>query len=182
MKRIAALSFLLIAPAAFAAIEKIATPSDTGIVFQWWPKVTPPQGWHHDEGSSRYFGFNALAPDGSTFSKAETVLYAKASYKPRAPQIKSLAAFVASDIAQLRSSEPGISITPEPAIHARNGLLFEVVRFEPGKVGTGAWERVAYGEDGEYFLTFAVSSHSARGLRSSAKVFRTLLNGYGPGP
>ncbi|GAB1597192.1 hypothetical protein PAGU2638_28720 [Lysobacter sp. PAGU 2638] len=182
MKRLLILSLLLIAPTTFAAIEKYARTSETGVVFQWWPKVAPPHGWHHDDGSSRYFAFNAFAPDGSTFSTAETVLYAKASYRPRVPEIASLAAFVSKDIAQLRSSEPGISITPEPGMRARSGLRFKVVRFEPGTAGTGAWERVAYAEDGEYFLTFAVSSHSAAGLKASASAFRALLDGYTPGP
>lgn len=182
MRSLVAFILFLVAPAAFAAIEKFATPSENGVVFQWWPKVTPPRGWHHDEGSSRHFAFNALAPDGSTFSKAETVLYAQASYKPRIPQVKSLTAFVANDLEQQRAGSPGISISPEPALHSRNGLAFRVVRFEPGKAATGAWERVAYAEDGEYFLTFAVSSHSRAGLKSSAAAFQQLLDGYTPGP
>lgn len=182
MKRLVVLGFLLIAPLSFAGIERFARTSDTGVMFQWWPKVSPPRGWHHDEGSSRYFAFNAIAPDGTTFSNAETVLYAKAVYKPRIPQITSLAAFVASDLAEQRTNEPGISITPEPDLHGRNGLNFKVVRFEPGRGGIAAWERVAYAEDGEYFLTFAVSSHSESGLKSSAVAFQALLNGYAPGP
>jgi hypothetical protein len=182
MKRLAALTLLILAPAAFAGIEKFATPSDSGVTFQWWPKVVPPKGWHHDEGSSRYFAFNAIAPDGSTFSKAETVLYAKANFKPRTPKIKNLNAFVSSDVSRLKTEEPSLVVTPEASMPGNGGLVFKVMRFESTKGGTAAWERVAYAEDGDYFLTFAVSSHSRHGLASSAGVFKALLLGYTPGP
>jgi hypothetical protein len=182
MKYLATLVFLMLAPAAFAGIEKFATPSESGVTLQWWPKVIPPKGWHHDEGSSRHFAFNAIAPDGATFSKAETVLYAKANYKPRSPEITTLKAFIASDISSLRSEEPGLMVTPEPAMPGKGGLVFQVVRFEPGKRGTAAWERVAYAEDGDYFLTFTVSSHSRLGLDSTARAFKALLHSYTPGP
>jgi hypothetical protein len=182
MKRLAILVLLVLASTAFAEIEKFATPSGSGIAFQWWPKVNPPKGWHHDEGSSRHFAFNAMAPDGSTFSKAETVLYAQANYKPRSPDIKTLKAFVESDVARLKAEERDIIITREPDMQGKDGLVFKVVRFEPGKGGIAAWERIAYADDGEYFLTFAVSSHSRNGLESSSEAFKALIEGYTPGP
>ncbi len=181
MKRLVILALLALSSTAFAEIEKFATPSDSGITFQWWPKVTPPKGWHHDEGSSRHFSFNAIAPDGSTFSKAETVLYAQANFKPRSPEIKTLKAFIEGDVARLRAEEPEIIITPEPDMQGKDGLVFKVMRFEP-KSGIAAWERIAYADDGEYFLIFGVSSHSRHGLESSSEAFKALIESYTPEP
>jgi hypothetical protein len=182
MRHIATLALFFLAPVAFAGIEKTAAPSENGIRLMWWPRISVPKGWHHDPGSSQYFAFNAIAPDGSTFSKAETVLYAKANYKPRSPETTTLAALIASDISRQRSEEPGLIVTHEPPMHGNAGLIFKVVRFAPAKEAAGAWERVAYAEDGDYFITLVVSSHSQRGLDSSAGTFRTLLLGYTPGP
>ena len=84
--RLLALVLVLLSGSVHAEIEKFATPTDAGIQLQWWPKVQLPPGWHFDPGSSHHFGFNAIAPDGSTFSKAETVMYANAEYKPRVPE------------------------------------------------------------------------------------------------
>ena len=47
-------------------IEKIASPTDRGFAFNWWPKVEPPKGWHRDEDQSFSYGVNALAPDGGS--------------------------------------------------------------------------------------------------------------------
>lgn len=80
-----------------ADIEKIAMPSNSGFQFYWWPKVTPPPGWHQDKEQSLANAVNTLAPDGSTFGDAEAVMYAKAIFKPREPDVKSLDMLIERD-------------------------------------------------------------------------------------
>jgi hypothetical protein len=97
MKVIIAVWILIVVLASIplrAEIEKPAEVCDTGICLHWWPKLSLVAGWHQDSGSSKQYGVNAQAPDGYTFSNAETVIYAKAAYKPRIPKTKSLEMFI----------------------------------------------------------------------------------------
>ena len=82
--------WLLLAAPASAEIEMVAAPTDRGPVYHWWPKLVIPAGWHHDRNFSFYYSLNAIAPEGVSFDDAHTVMYAKAMYKPREPQVKSL--------------------------------------------------------------------------------------------
>src|SRR5690242_9136776 len=144
--------------AALAGVEKVAIPTNTGLKLMWWPEVIPPKGWHFDQSSSYHFGFNAMAPNGSTFSKAKTVMYAKADYKPRLQAKVSLQTFVGDDISSFKSETPSIVIVHEPSLHIGLHRQCPVVFYHPTAGALGNWEQVAYCEDGAYFLTFVVSS------------------------
>lgn len=148
----------------------------------WWPKVVPPKGWHYDEGSSRHFAFNAIAPDGSTFFKAETVMYGKADYKPRMPKTKDLSSLISGDIANFKSSDSTLASTREALIRSFDGIDFQVVAYSPSKGSSSQWERVAYGEDGDYYITFVVSSRTKSGLKGALAAFKALVQGYRSGP
>jgi hypothetical protein len=171
-----AASLLLISLPSAAEIEKTAIPAGKEVRFLWWPKVMPPSGWHFDQGSSQYFSFNAMAPDGNTFSKSENVIYAKANYKPRSPEIKSLAALIQSDIAGFVESEPGTVAKREGFLKDADGKRLQVVSFTPTR--SGNWERVAYGEEGDFYLVFTVSSRTKKGLAASMPAFESMLAGY----
>jgi hypothetical protein len=177
--RLLALIFLLPC-AATAQIEKIATPTNSGIELQWWPKVQPPHGWHFDSGSSHHFSFNAMAPDGSTFSAAETVMYAKADYKPRVPETKNLAQLVAQDISDFHQAYPGMAVTAEPPVLSADHIQLQVITFAPSTGGN--WERVAYGENPEFYVLFTVSSRTKGGLERAMPAFKSMVASYRVGP
>lgn len=174
------LVLLLLAGPVNAAIEKIATPTETGIQLQWWPKVQPPSGWHFDSGSSHHFGFNAMAPDNSTFSRAETVMYAKAHYKPRVPETESLAQLIDRDISDFHQAYPGMAATAEPPVLTADHKRLKLVTFAPSAGGN--WERVAYGEDAEFYLLFTVSSRTKGGLERAMPAFKAMVASYRVGP
>ena len=170
-------AILLLAPAwTSAEIEKVAIPGSKELKLLWWPKASLPPGWHSDRGSSEFFGFNAMAPDGSTFSKAETVMYAKADFKPRVPKFKNLASLISHDIADFEGAVPGTVAKKLADLHDGDGKPFQVVSFTPGKDGN--WERVAYGEEGEFYLVFTLSSRSKAGHDASIAAFTKLVAGY----
>lgn len=168
--------------AAFAGIEKVAIPTSSGLKLMWWPKVTPPNGWHFDQGSSYHFSFNAMAPNGSTFSKAETVMYAKADYKPRLPAATSLQKFVSNDMTSYKNEIPSVAIVHESPLHIGHHCQCPVVFYHPAAGTSGNWEQVAYCEDGTYFLTFVVSSRTNAGLQAAMPAFRSMLSSYRVGP
>jgi hypothetical protein len=182
MKILAAALLVFFACPAGAEMEKIAMPTESGIKFMWWPKVDAPKGWHFDQGSSYHFSFNAIAPDGSTFSKAETVMYARADYKPRISETKSLETYISNDMAAFKRSSPTLTASREAPIPGQGELSFRVVSYSPGEGSPGNWERVAYGEDGDYYLAFVISSRTSTGLSGALPAFDAFVAGYRPGP
>ncbi len=105
MYRLLAFAIVLVAASATASaeIEKVAVPTDNGLTLHWWPKLPDVAGWHFDRDASYHYGFAAWAPDNFTFADAETVIYARAIYKPRDPETKSLDVLIERDKQHFRA-------------------------------------------------------------------------------
>ena len=158
-----------------AEIEKVATMKDGGIQLAWWPKLKIPDGWFHEHRDSLAYGFNALAPLNASFANAETVMYARALYKPR-EEAKTLEELIARDRADFVGKNPGLEVTELEPLANADGKKMRVFSFTPPK--TGNWERVAYGEEGDFFLVFVMSSRSASGRAAAVPDFEKLVREY----
>lgn len=169
------LAGFLVEPA-FSDVEKIAQPCGEQICFRWWPRLEPPDGWKHERGQSLHFNFNALAPVESNFSTAEAVMYANAIYRPRVPDEKTLSAFIDSDIRKFKADNPGLTVTELPALKTSDGKTVKLFILKPAK--QGQWERVAYFEEGEYYMVFVASSRTERGLVRVAGAHEMLISRY----
>ena len=163
-----------VAVSAAAEVEKIATACDDRLCFHWWPKVQPPVGWKQDREQSFRYNFNALAPSGSTFAQAETVMYANAVFKPRVPEASSLASFVEQD--QAKFAAAGFGIRPDAPLRIASGKTAASWRLEPKP--NGQWERIFYFEEGEYYMVFVISSRTSAGLQANMASFEALVAGY----
>lgn len=161
---------------AYAAIEKKAAvdPSNNQVHLYWWPKLSPPKGWHQDEKQSYYEGANVLAPDGSDFVKAETVMYAEALYKERIKKAKSLDQLIEGDVKFFASAS---TMQEEPDLVTADGKKIKVFSFYP-RSEKGNWEKVGYGEEGDYYLIFAISSRSRSGLEKNKEDFEQMIKSY----
>jgi hypothetical protein len=159
-----------------AEIERIAIPNERAIQFYWWPKLAPIEGWQQDREFSFRYSVNALAPVGKSFANAETVMYAKAVFKPRVPNVKSLEALIASDRKEFLAKVPGITIADAPPLKTADGLKLISLTYTPA--GEGNWERVSYLEEGEFYLIFTVSSRTASGYKSAEKSYESLISTY----
>jgi hypothetical protein len=159
-----------------AEIEKNARRCDHTLCFYWWPKLPPLKGWHQDRPSSFHDSINALAPDGQTFANAEAVIYARAIFKPRAPDVKSLDQLIENDKADFLVRSRDISIEPASSPVTGDGQSLRSLSFIPG--GSGNWERVSYGEEGNYYLLFTLSSRSERAFKDAMSAYETLIATY----
>jgi hypothetical protein len=159
-----------------AEIEKIAQACDSGICFYWWPKLPELKGWHQDEGSSFNYSANALAPDGATFANAETIMYASALYKPRMPETKSVQMLIADDKEEFLSHDRTLTITESAPLMTGDGQELRSFTFFPKSKGN--WEQVSYGEEGDFFLVFTISSHSKAGFERTLPTYRELIASY----
>ncbi len=168
---------LLLAPSyCHGEIEKVAVTSQRGMELFWWPKVSPPSGFFFDEAASRQTAVKMLVPNGFTFSSAETVIYAKASFKPRIPEVKSLQALIDKDLAEFQGHDPKLIVNPGPAIKDGDNRQLQVFSFVPSAQGN--WETVAYSEEGEFYLLFTISSRSKAGYEACLPLFKTMIEGY----
>ena len=161
---------------AHAEIEKVAIPTAKGMSFHWWPKLPALKGWRHEREQSLHYGIYALAPEGSTFADAQTVMYAKAVYKPQRPEIQTLEMFIRSDRKASLSRSPDIVVQEHAALSTADGKKLRSFTFFPRKDGN--WERVSYGEEGDFYLVFAVSSRSLAGYKAAEKAYMQLIRSY----
>ena len=170
------LIFISFSVATRAEIEKTALMCGNEICFYWWPKLSPPKGWHQDQDMSYEIEANALIPDGLTFSNTETVMYAKALYKPRTPETKSVNQLIADDKKEFLSADPSIIVAEAGDINSADGKKFRSFTFFPKNAGN--WEQVSYGEEGDFYLIFAVSSKSKKGLEQTQATYKELISRY----
>jgi len=165
-----------LATVAGAEVEKIATPNQKGLGFVWWPKLPAIDGWKQDNEASWHFGTNALAPVGATFSNAETVMYAKALFKSRIPDAKTLVEFIARDKADILKQSPNTMVDPAANLTTADRRSAITVEYLPK--GAGNWERVAYLEEGEFYLVFTISSRTQNGFEANMAAFERLISQY----
>jgi hypothetical protein len=159
-----------------AEIEKIAQVCDSGICFYWWPKLPELKGWHQDKDQSFNYSANALAPDGTTFANAQTVMYATALYKPRMPKTKSVQMLIADDQKTFMSADPALTVTEREPITTGDGQKLRSFTFFPKSKGN--WEQVSYGEEEDFYLIFTISSHSKAAFDKMLPTYRELIGLY----
>jgi len=159
-----------------AEIYKLAIPAKSGTLLYWWPVLPDLPGWIHDEVASRRYESNFLVPRGQTVASAPAVIYAKALYKPRIPEAKSLDQLIAEDKRQFTNESPGILISERTPLADGDHQAFRCLYFAPPS--TGSWELVAYGEEDDFYLIFTVSGNSPRALEKAMPDFKSLLGNY----
>jgi len=159
-----------------AEIYKQAVPTDHGIEFYWWPVLKPVRGWTHDEGASRANGVNAFVPSGYSFSDAPAVIYARALYKPRIPETKSLAQLISDDRSEFQANFPGVEVKELAPIAVGAGSKFRYFSFTPKQ--QGSFELVAYADDPEFYLIFTLSGKTPADLEKARSAFEKMVSTY----
>jgi|SRR5580698_2674627 hypothetical protein len=167
---------LLVSSTALPEIEKVGQTCGQGICYAWWPKLNPVTGWHHEDGASLANGANVQVPDGFTFSNAETVIYARALYKPRSPEATSLDVLIKNDRDEFLKEDPTIEIAKVSSLKTKDGKALESYTFYPKAKGN--WEEVSYGEEGDFYLIFTISSRSHAGFLAGFPVYEQYIAQY----
>ena len=167
---------LLILPGlVHADILRLAIQEGNKVEVYTWPVLPKVDGWHHDRKHSLHFRSNAQAPDGYDFMDAETVIYAKAIFKPSVPYLFDVDDLISNDRAQYTTGA-NVRIAEAAPFATANGTELRSLTFTP--VGDGLWEQVAYGEEGEFFLLFTISSRTRAGFEKSWNAFESFVTNY----
>ncbi|HBH38502.1 MAG TPA: hypothetical protein DDX06_09000 [Curvibacter sp.] len=103
-------------------------------------------------------------------------MYANAIYRPRVPTAKTLDELIAQDQKRFRSEIPDIEIVSDGLLKTLDGKTARTWRLAPKS--KGQWERVAYFEEGEYYMVFVISSRAKSGLEKNMSSFEALVANY----
>ena len=173
------LTLLLVMPSASAIAEiyKVAVPDERcgTVCFYWWPVLPKVDGWQQDMPNSYHYSANAQAPVGKSFSNAESVIYAKALFKPRMPETKSLSQLVTDDQNKFKKDSNPVISQLEP-LKTGDGKEVKSFQFFPKEKGN--YERVSYGEEGEFYLVFTLSSRSKKGYEKAMSAYKQFVEQY----
>ncbi len=168
---------LVTAMTAHAEIQRVdvpgATKFGTSVVM---PKLPSLAGWHQHMMRSFDDKANVLVPDDAAQAGAETTLYAKAILKSRNPDLTTIDVLIARDKQDFAEHVPGVTIQEAPPIATADGNTLKSVAYLASAAKD--WERVAYGEEGEFYLVFSVSSRSKAGFDSAQRAFEQLIGQY----
>jgi hypothetical protein len=168
---------LLAASSAWAGIASIVVDTPEGKVERWWPDVQPPKGWHHDRGNSINYHMNAMAPVGESFASAEGVIYARAIRTSTDANLRNLSEFMVRERANYLRRSPNYEIRDGKPLVTREGMSLPTRLFVP-KDGQGNWERVAYGEEHDFYLVFVASARSKKALDAISKPYERMVWEY----
>ncbi len=173
---VAAIVFLGASTSSHAEVEKFATPSASGMHLYWWPRVPAVEGWIQDRDASAANSIFALVPTGQSFQDAPTVIYAKAVFKARVPDLTSLSAFVEDDKKGTLANAPGTTAVSAKPMTDGDGRGLVSLVFRPRSDGN--WEQVSYLEEGEFYLVFAVSARNEAAFNSARTSYEWLVSHY----
>ena len=161
-----------------AAMEEVADacPGAKTVCIWHRPVVAAPPGWQRAENASTHYQANAFAPVGTDFTKAAAVMYAKAVAAP--PQAKTLADFMADDLADFRRQYPDLRVQGGLATRDGDGRGLATVRLSPAPGGKTQWETIAYGQESGDFLVFALSARDKAAHDAALPAFQRMVAGY----
>jgi hypothetical protein len=166
-------------PAA-AAIETVPIETRSGTAQRWWPKVTPPKGWHHDRPHSLNYNLNAMAPEGDSFASAEAIMYARAVKRVSDASIATVEDFIARERKSFLARTPDYTIKEDKPLITKEGLRLRTFNFTPKTDGN--WERVAYGEEDDHYILFVVSARSRKAFDGALKPWQGMVWQYRRAP
>lgn len=146
----------------------------------WWPKLPTEMGWHSDIQANYQNRINVLIPDGYNVSNANTIIYGNAIYKPqyfdRATGARTLDRFIEDDKATFLKRYPKIVIRNAESAFTSDGRILRAIEFlQPSE---NVWERVTYGEEGDYYILFVLTSRSESGYRKALPVYEDIIRRY----
>jgi hypothetical protein len=163
----------LLASMAIAEIEKRGAMGDHGINLFWWPKLSVPTGWVQDLGASEDHHINVLHAKGATYDNAPAVIYGRASYEPDKKKRGTLKDYIKNDIEEMKRHRSEVNIAKLPPTKTLHGSL-QTYSFNPPR----DYERVCYGQEGDYWIVFVINAQSERALRKHLPIFNAVLARY----
>ena len=141
------------------------------------PIIDAPTGWERDEKFSRKNQNNSFFPTNPSFG--ESLMYASSFYRPN-PNTQTLKEFIEEDRGKFIESANGTysKVVEKPDLKTGDDKPLKVLSFETTYNNRQQFDLVAYGEEGDMFLIFTLSSPSLETYNSSLPSFKAFVGGY----
>ncbi len=91
-------------------------------------------------------------------------------------ETKSLEMLINTDKQQFLSRDPNTLVSEVEPIKTGDGKILKSFTFFPKDKGN--WEQVSYGEEGDFYLIFTVSSRTKEGFTKVSGDYRKFINQY----
>lgn len=176
MKLLPLMLILLAAGAAATEPLKPFIPAEPEMKAFWWPVYIDNSGARQEKLYGLPLGEYPTAQDGSLLSNIETVIYARALYKPRLRGITSLEALIESEQAEFRRRNPEVSVEELETVSGSDGKPLRSFAYLPKR--RGDWERVTYSEEGEFYLLFTLRSKSQQRYQQDMESYLSYIRQY----
>jgi len=173
---LALLAGALTTVALHAEIEGIANPTETGIEFWKWPKVTPPEDWVHEPKVSYQNQINMFIPKGQEFADAPAVMYARAIYFEKGNTVEELETAIREDHEGFKQRFPDAEVEEVEAVQTGDGTKLRTWSFTPRT--RGHWDLVAYGREPNYVVMFCISANTKAALEQNRAAFLAMVRSY----
>lgn len=175
------LATLLAMPAAKAEIENLALVSEDkpGVITTvWWPRLPPLAGWTHGREESIQNQINLLVPDKESSQYKGSLIYAKATYKPRITDsnLKTLEQFIEDSKVVFLRSNPDVVVADAMPLATGDSVKVVTRTFTP--TTKGRFERVGYFNENEYYITVVLTSRTKEDLEKAMPKFEELIRNY----
>ena len=166
-------------PIAQAETEGFAYQCEGKTCFWRRPIVNPPPGWIKDEESGHEFRFNAFVRKGEIFTKSDAVMYALAIYKKNASP--TLAEQMNVNRETHLKEHRDAKVAKGAPVQNADGKRLATITYTPGSPDDD-WQTVAYDEEGDYYLLFALTARDKRAHDRWLPALAELVRGYSKEP
>lgn len=149
---------MLFAGALHAEAPKPFIPEEPEMKGYWWPVYIDASGKREESFYGLPLGDYPTAANGTLLDDIETVIYARAIFKPRVRTILSLEELIEDDQQQFRRRDPDAVIRAVEPVMTTEGDALRSYLYISQK--GNSWEQVSYSEEGQFYLLFTIRSQS----------------------
>jgi len=167
---------LLISGAAYAEVLKPFIPAEPDMKGFWWPVYINSSGEKQESFYGMTQGQYPTAEDGTLLNEIETVIYARALYKPRLPTLASIEELIENEQKQFKDRTPGIEIKATEPVKTLDGKELKSYSFFLKE--KGSWERVTYSEEGDFYLLFTIRSQNQQRYEQDLEAYLNYIRKY----
>ena len=167
---------LLITSAAYGEALKPFIPAEPDMKAFWWPVYIDASGAQQESFYGLTLGKYPTAEDGALLTDIETVIYARALFKPRMPKVASLEELIEDEQRQFRSKTPGVEISVTEPVKTTDGKALMSYTYFPKE--SGSWERVTYSEEGDFYLLFTIRSQNQQRYQQDLESYLNYIRKY----
>jgi hypothetical protein len=161
---------------AYAEEPKPFIPEEPDMKGFWWPVYIDSSGAKKESFYGLTLGQYPTDTDGAPLDDIETVIYARALYKPRMSGVSSLEELIEDEQTQFRNRTPETEISTAEPVQTKEGEALRSYTYVPKK--SGSWERVTYSEEGDFYLLFTIRSQNQQRYQQDLDAYFNYIRKY----